>query len=210
MNPEPIVTLIAVVSEDGFISRGQGVPWDLPADKAHFRSYTVGKTLLLGRATYEEMLGWFTPQHEVYVLTRSTPPLPGSGIAVRSVQEALRLAKRSAVPELVVCGGGQCYFEAIPFAHQLMLTEVKDKLFTGIPFPPWDEQEWQSTLALQHPADSQHAHDLTFRVMQRCTPAAARDISAVPAALPSRLQPLLQPLSTPELKGATRGGYFQR
>ena len=36
------VTLLAAVSADGFISTGKGVPWHLPADKAHFRAKANG------------------------------------------------------------------------------------------------------------------------------------------------------------------------
>jgi dihydrofolate reductase len=203
MNSEPTVTLIAAVSEDGFISRGKGVPWHLPADKAHFRSYTAGKCLLLGRATYEEMLGWFTVQHTVYVLTHSADGLSGPGLPVRSVQEAVRLAKRAAMPELVVCGGGQCYFEAIPFAHQLMLTVVQDRLLSGVPFPPWSEQEWQSTLALEQPVDDEHTHGMIFRVLERRSAAWEKAATEVEPP-PRKVMPVLQPPAP-----ASRG-YFQR
>jgi dihydrofolate reductase len=214
MNLEPTVTLIAAVSEDGFISRGKGVPWHLPSDKAHFRNYTAGKCLLLGRATYEEMLGWFTTQHTVYVLTHGTAELPGPGISVRSVQEAVRLVKRAAIPELVVCGGGQCYFEAIPFAQQLVLTVVQDRLYTGVPFPPWSEQEWQSSLALEQPADADHSHSMIFRVLERRRAVPCSTTLPAPEETKWRMQPMLQPptVSLPSVAQAAPAtkGYFQR
>jgi len=69
--------IIAAVSADGFISRGTGVPWDLPEDRQHFRRLTQGQWLFLGRRTFEEMLGWFKDHHPV-VLTRR-PLLPPWG-----------------------------------------------------------------------------------------------------------------------------------
>jgi dihydrofolate reductase len=167
MKEDFAVSLIAVLSRDGFVSKETGVPWHLPADKEHFRNYTAGKCLLLGRRTYEEMLGWFTPQHRVFVLTHRESSLIGCGQPVHSVQEAVRLTKLAWHRELVVCGGGDCYAEAMPFATHLVLTRVEDELGRGVAFPVWDTEDWEPTLELRQPADEAHPWALTFSVLQR-------------------------------------------
>ena len=59
MSQQLKVTAIAAMTRDRVIGTGQGIPWNLPEDHAHFRAYTAGKTLLIGRTTFQEMLGWF-------------------------------------------------------------------------------------------------------------------------------------------------------
>ena len=83
------VIIIAAVSADGFISRGTGVPWDLPEDRAHFRRLTAGRWLLLGRRTFEEMTGWFR-EHRPLVMTRRALPSPWEAAGVAGVEEAMR------------------------------------------------------------------------------------------------------------------------
>jgi dihydrofolate reductase len=151
------LTLIAAVSADGFISRGSGVPWDLPADKAHFREHTLGKWLLLGRRTYDEMRGWFRPGHHPLVLTRSDRLQIPEGRAVTSVTQALHLASEAGEPELVCCGGAEIYAAAMPHAHRLILTHVHQILGGGLPFPAISPREWEPVLRRSHPVDEEHA-----------------------------------------------------
>ena len=138
------VVIIAAVSADGFISRGTGVPWDLPEDRAHFRRLTAGRWLLLGRRTFEEMTGWFR-EHRPLVMTRRALPSPWEGAGVASVEEAVRWVAEGGGDELWVCGGAAVYEAAMGYADELILTEVKERLGGGVAFPVVEEGEWEET-----------------------------------------------------------------
>lgn len=166
MSTRPLLTLIAAVSADGFISTGKGVPWDLPRDKEHFRGTTRGQWLLLGRRTYEEMIGWFEDRHPL-VLTRNPSFMPQVGERVASVDEALNLAAAHGVKELFDCGGGGAYAAAMPCADRLILTHVDSKLGGGVPFPTVNSGEWRQTSRQHFPADSTHAQALDFATYER-------------------------------------------
>lgn len=151
------LTLIAAVSDDGYISRGSGVPWDLPADKAHFRAYTDNKWLLIGRRTYEEMVGWFKPGHHPLVLTRKrseTGAEPHASARVHSVTQAVLMARKQ--PELVCCGGAEVYAAALPHAQKLVITHVHDRLGSGLPFPEISAHDWEPVSQISHPHDATH------------------------------------------------------
>ncbi len=136
--------LIAAVSADGFISTGAGVPWDLPADRAHFRRLTAGQWLLLGRRTFEEMRAWFRAHHPL-VLTRHALPAPWQDAAVASAAEAVQRATQAGAETLWVCGGASAYAEAMPLADELVLTRVADHLGDGARFPEMDPAMWVET-----------------------------------------------------------------
>ena len=161
------VILIAAVSADGFISRGSGVPWDLPEDRAHFRRLTAGQWLLLGRRTFDEMLGWFRDHHPL-VLTRRPLPSPWQDVAVTSVTEAVERANRSGARELWVCGGASAYAEALPLADELVLTRVDDLLGNGTPFPQIDPAQWQ-VIQKKSPASLSHAPAYEWAWLRRAT-----------------------------------------
>jgi dihydrofolate reductase len=166
VSPHPLLTLIAVVSADGYISTGTGVPWRLPGDQEHFRTSTCGQWLLLGRRTYEEMLGW-VKDHRALVLTRDESYVPPFGLRVSSVHEALSLAGAGGATELFVCGGGGAYAAAMPHADRLLLTHVRATLGGGVPFPPVFPALWQMIGHKDFPADVHHAHDLRFATYER-------------------------------------------
>jgi dihydrofolate reductase len=162
----PVVSLIAAVSSDGYVSRGRGVPWDLPADREHFRACTAGKWLLLGRSTYEEMIGWFSDHHPL-VLSSNPDFVPAVGQRVASVAEAIALTGAAGQEELLVCGGSQVYAAALPVADRLILTRVDQRLGGGLPFPAFDEAEWPLRVRRRHPADDQHALAFEIRIHER-------------------------------------------
>lgn len=162
----PRLTLIAAVSEDGFISREKGVPWDLPRDRQHFRAITAGHWLLLGRRTYDEMRGWFR-DHTPLVLTHDSGLIVPNGHAVRDVAEALALAQSSAVGEIFVCGGSAAYAAAMPYAQRLLITEVQTTLGRGVSFPAISPDEWVCTSSQRQDADAENAHSMRFTEYQR-------------------------------------------
>ncbi len=147
----PRITLIAAVSEDGFISRGKGVPWDIAEDRRHFRDYTKGKWLLLGRKTFEEMHGWFREDHTPLALTRDETFTPQTGRAVLSIEHAIAMAEQGGAEELVVCGGGATYEAAMPHADTLIITHVAQRLGDGVRFPVIDEAAWKITSKTNRP-----------------------------------------------------------
>jgi dihydrofolate reductase len=168
------VTLLAVISADGFISRGRGVPFDLPSDKAHFRAYAAGKWCLLGRTTYEEMIGWFQDHHPL-VMTRDATYQPPIGERVASVEEAIARANAAAAPELVVIGGSAAFDAAMPHAHRLEITHVHQILGGGVPFPPIHPEDWTPVASRHFGIDQEHAQAfdiVTYRRIKRLEAAA--------------------------------------
>jgi dihydrofolate reductase len=163
---KPCLSLIAVISADGFISAGEGVPWSLPKDRDHFREYTHGKWLLLGRKTYEEMLGWFSDHHPL-VLSRNDRFLPFIGQKVANVEQAIQLATEAHQPELVVCGGEAAYNAAMPQADRLIITHVDHLLGGGVPFPAFSQQDWEPVSRIAHPRDDFHEHGFAIATYQR-------------------------------------------
>ncbi len=140
----PLLCAIAAVSADGFVSRDTGVPWDLPADREHFRAITAGKWLLLGRRTFQEMLGWFKDHHPM-VLTQSSDFRPQVGNVVHTVQSALDLAASEGAEEVWVCGGAATYAAAWPLVQKAVITRVAENLGSGLAFPEICTDEWIAT-----------------------------------------------------------------
>lgn len=156
------ITLIAAMSEDGFIARDGRIPWHLPRDIQHFREYCAGKTLLIGRKTFEQMNGWFQ-DHFPIVVTRQPGYIADPGQAVGSLDAAMDLALGRGVDELVVLGGGEIFAATAGMADRLVLTTVQTKLGGGTPFPIQKFSGWNEISAQGFTADSTHAFGFTIR-----------------------------------------------
>src|SRR5579863_5908300 len=117
---QPLVSLIVAMAQNGVIGRDNALPWRLPADLKRFRAFTLGKTVLMGRKTFES-IGRPLPGRENLVLTRDRGRLAPGVIIVHSVEQALAQAGGD---ELVAIGGAQIYRLVLPFARRLYLTHV--------------------------------------------------------------------------------------
>ena len=79
------VVLVAARATNGVIGRAGNIPWQIPADFAHFKRVTVGYPLVLGRTTFEG-IGIPLPDRQSIVVTRD-PDWAYAGVLVaRSVQ----------------------------------------------------------------------------------------------------------------------------
>ena len=63
---------------------------------------------------------------------------------MNSVQEAVQLAKKNGVPELVVSGGSEIYRLAMPLVGELILTRVEAEIEGIVYFPKVDfANDWE-------------------------------------------------------------------
>ena len=127
------VTLIAAVARNGVIGNGPTIPWHLPEDFAYFKRVTMGHVLVMGRLTFES-IGRPLPGRRTIVVTRNRYWQHPDVEVAHSFAEALALA--GPADEVFVCGGGQIYAEAMPWAHRLLITEVFLEPEGDVEFPP--------------------------------------------------------------------------
>jgi len=136
------VTLIAAVGRNGVIGTDNGMPWHLPADFAFFKRTTMGHPMIMGRRTFDSIKR-VLPGRRTIVITRQRDWAHADVEAARSFAEALALA--GPADEVFVCGGGQVYVEAMPWAQRLLITEVDQEPSGDVLFPEIDAAQWRET-----------------------------------------------------------------
>ncbi|GIW30312.1 MAG: dihydrofolate reductase [Meiothermus sp.] len=159
------IAFVVAMDQNRAIGRAGALPWHLPDDLKRFRALTLGKTVLMGRKTFES-IGRPLPKRRNVVLTRD-PAFTAEGVeVVHTLEDALRLDD-----ELMVIGGGEIYSLFLPLATHLHLTLVE----TLIPdadtfFPPWNQAGWRETYREHHPADERHQWAFTYLDLERTHP----------------------------------------
>jgi dihydrofolate reductase len=134
------VTLIAAVGRNGVIGADNDMPWHLPEDFAYFKRTTMGHPMVMGRKTFDS-IGRVLPGRRTIVVTRQPDWRHADVETAHSLSEALSLA--GPADEVYVCGGGQVYAEAMPWAHRLLITEVDQSPEGDVRFPAIDPATWQ-------------------------------------------------------------------
>jgi dihydrofolate reductase len=117
----PVLTLLVARALNGSIGHQNKLPWHLPEDLAHFKRTTMGKTIIMGRLTWDS-IGRVLPGRQMVVVTRGNPSLP-AGVR-RAASLAAAIADNAHEEELFVIGGAQIFAAAMPIAHRIIMTEV--------------------------------------------------------------------------------------
>lgn len=128
------------MAENRVIGRDGVVPWDLPADMRYFRTVTTGHTVIMGRKTFESLVGPLKERHNVVVTRRGDWSADGVTVA-HSLEEALAAAEGEA--EVFVAGGAEIYEQALPVADRIYLTVVHRTIEGDTCFPEFDADEWE-------------------------------------------------------------------
>ena len=161
------ISLIVAMDRTGLIGRGLDLPWRLPADLAHFKRTTMGKTVLMGRRTWQS-IGCALPGRENWVVTRD-PSFRAEGARVFGSVEAALAAHGHG--ELMVIGGAELYRRMLPLARRIYLTEVLADLGPETPddvrLPAFDRHAFRETAREDHAADDRHAHAFRFVTLER-------------------------------------------
>lgn len=140
--PARTIGLIWAQTPDGVIGVDNTIPWRVPEDMALFRQTTAGHPVVMGRRTWESLPPRFRPLpgRRNIVVTRQQDWSAAGAETAGSVRAALELA---APATTWVMGGGEIYRAALPYATELLITEV-DTDVSGDAFAPDLGPEWQS------------------------------------------------------------------
>lgn len=155
------ITLIAAMNEERGIGFNGQLPWHLPADLAHFKAATIGKTVVMGRKTYES-IGRPLPNRRNIVLSRQSLDLPG--VEVIHQLDDLQIYQHE---ELMIIGGEQLYRLSLSKANKLILTTVHQQCLVDTWFPSFDQNEFQCIQEHFHPADEKNPFAMTFKTYIR-------------------------------------------
>jgi len=160
------ITLIAAMASNRMIGLDNKLPWHLPAEMAHFRRSTTGKTVIMGRKTFESLGGPLKNRRNVIITRNPDFEVPEGCERVTSIEEALQ-RYNSNTEEVMIIGGAEIYAQFLPHASKLQLTEVFVELDGDAYFPAVAEEEWHVVHSEEHEQDEKHRYRFCIRTYER-------------------------------------------
>ena len=162
------LSIVAAVSENGVIGRGNDIPWRLRDEQQAVKSLTMGHCLIMGRRTWES-IGRPLPGRTSIVVTRQPAYDPGHDdvLVAGDLPSAVAAAERTGDDEAFVFGGAALYAEALARANRLYLTRVHAEIDGDVRFPPLGTAAWRITQETPHAADARNEYAFTMRCYER-------------------------------------------
>lgn len=149
LHPMPL-TLIAARAKNGCIGKHGQLPWHLPEDIKHFRDKTMGKTVLMGRKTWESIPAKHRPLpgRQNVVISRDKNFIVDEHARVfHDLDTALQTLSSK---DVYVIGGAEIYRQCLPHANTMELTEIAAEYDGDVFFPAFDSAEWRVTAREDH------------------------------------------------------------
>ena len=156
-----IISIIAVLGKNSEIGQGNRLLCHLPADLKRFKEITSGRTVIMGRKTFESLPKGALPKRNNIVISRNKD-LKIEGVTIYSSLD-YALMKLMYEEEVFIIGGGQIYQQALPVADRLYLTKIHANFpDADVFFPEINYKEWREMNRETHLADEKHPYLFTF------------------------------------------------
>ena len=141
-----IISHVVAMSNNLVIGVNNDLPWSLKDDLAHFKKYTTGKIIVMGRKTYES-IGRPLPNRINYVISSTLKDIEGVSIFT-SLEDAIEAAKiynldQEIANEIAIIGGGYLFRDSIDSFNKLILTRVDCSIDGDVYYPEIDFSNWE-------------------------------------------------------------------
>jgi len=136
-----IVIVVAISKSRRALGYGGKLLWHIPEDMKRFKTLTMGHPIIMGRKTFESIMGYLKgplPGRTNIVVTRDQGyDVPEGVIVVHTLQEGLERARALDEVEIHIGGGAQLYEQALPITDRLELTLIDDEPEADTFFPDY-------------------------------------------------------------------------
>ena len=115
-------SIIAAIGKNNELGKDNNLIWHLPNDLKFFKETTTGKTIIMGRRTFES-LPKMLPGRRHIVLSKSDD-FNDEVLVFHNLEDLLKYFEDSK-EELFVIGGASIYKSFLDYADKLYLTEIE-------------------------------------------------------------------------------------
>lgn len=138
-----MISIIVAISDDYGIGKNNDLLWHIPEDLKRFKRITTGKTVIMGKKTWESLPKRPLPNRRNIVITDVAGETFPGGEPAYSINEAV--SKCSREEEAFIIGGGSVYRQFMPLADRLYITHVHRNAPADIFFPAIEPDQWSVT-----------------------------------------------------------------
>ncbi len=138
-----MISIIVAASQNNAIGKNNQLLWHISQDLKRFKQLTTGKTIIMGRKTFESLPNGALPNRKNIVVTRNPQFNAPNTLSVNSLEQAFQVC--NAQEECFVIGGGDIYQQAMLYANKIYLTRIYAHFEADTFFPQIDPLQWQIT-----------------------------------------------------------------
>jgi dihydrofolate reductase len=166
------ISMIVAMDEQGYIGRGNDLPWRLSSDMARFKQLTEGdgsNAVIMGRKTWESLPKSFRPLPDRIniVMSRSTNWSDDGTENALYPGRAIEIAYAQGCDECWVIGGAQIYAMFLELIDEIHVTTVHTSDSGDVLFPDWDRSNWYEEVFETVDFDERNEFETTYSIWRK-------------------------------------------
>ena len=137
------IAAVVAIGRNRELGNANKLLWHIPEDLKRFKALTKGHPIIMGRKTFESIVGYVggpLPDRTNIVVTRDSQWKYEGVVVVHSLEEAIAEARKLDDEEIHIGGGAQLYEQALPIIDKLYLTLVDASAAADSFFPPYEKE----------------------------------------------------------------------
>jgi dihydrofolate reductase len=154
-----MVRAIVAVDSNLGIANDNGIPWDLPSDKAYFRSKTEGGTIIMGTGFYNE-LEEPLPNRQNIVASSDLQLVKPGFVLTHDARQFIQ----NFDGDIWVSGGAMLYESTLDLVEELYITRLKGDFSCTKFFPAFEDK---FKLVSEERPKTENRITFTFQVWKR-------------------------------------------
>mgnify|MGYP001381330953 CR=1 FL=1 len=132
-----MISIIAAINQNYVIGNENKLIWHISEDLKRFKKITSGKTIVMGRKTFESLPGVLPNRKHIVITKNKGYIIPDDRvIIINDIKEILKYENSS--EEVFIIGGGEIYKQLLPFCKRLYLTKIDSGEEGNTYFPKFD------------------------------------------------------------------------
>ena len=161
-----MLSIVVAKAKNNIIGKDNKMIWHLPEDLRHFKSLTIGHTIIMGRKTFES-LGKPLPNRK-HIIFSQNPDYKVNDENVEVVHSLLQIQDLiEGKEEAFVIGGAMIYNFLMPYVKKMYVTEVEKDFDGDTFFPSINEDVWKEVSRQKGLKDKKNDLDYYFVTYER-------------------------------------------
>lgn len=157
-----MLSIIVAIAKNNVIGKDNKLIWHISEDLKRFKSITSGKSMIMGRKTFESLPG-ILPNREHIILTRDkTLKVDSDKVKVVNDLDTLIEKYSNCEDEVFIIGGAEVYKQLLPYAHKLYLTKIDNDFEGDTYFPQINYDEFRTEFTSEKFTDEKNGLNYTF------------------------------------------------
>lgn len=116
--------MIVAIAYNNAIGKDNKLLWNIPEDLKRFKSITTGKTIIMGRKTFESLPGILPNRHHIVITHNNNYICDNPNVTVITDINKLIDKYVNSEEEVIIIGGAHIYNLLFPYCKKIYLTKV--------------------------------------------------------------------------------------